>query len=60
MFNHLKIEVYIMEEKKKELEEVETEEEKDTGKIEFPISGIIVIGVLLVLMIVCMVLIKVL
>ena len=48
-----------MEEEKKEIEV--TEEQPSTkGKIDFPISGIVIIGVLAILMIVCIILIKVL
>ena len=36
-----------------ELEKEEQEELVDDGKIHFPISGIIVIGVIVVLMVVC-------
>ena len=44
-----------MEEEKKEIQETE-----DNSKVEFPLSGVILISVLLVLMAVCIVLIKVL
>ena len=44
-----------MEEEKKEIQETE-----DNSKVGFPLSGVILISVLLVLMAVCIVLIKVL
>ena len=49
-----------MEEEKIEQEVEETEEPSIKGKVEFPLAGIIIIGVLGLLMILCIVLIKVL
>ena len=48
-----------MDEENKEVE-VNEEQPSVKGKVEFPVSGIILIGVLVLLMIVCIVLIKVL
>ncbi len=48
-----------MEEEKKELE-VEEQQPSVKGKIDFPVSGIIIIGSLVILMIVCIILIRVL
>ena len=45
-----------MEEEKKEIEEVEEQEPlADNSKVEFPLAGIIIIGILGLLMIACIV-----
>lgn len=49
-----------MEEERKEIEEVDAEEPADDGKIHFPLSGIIIIGTITLLMIVCIIVLKLL